>query len=143
MTQQWDFPVDEPVALPEWRHNRLVEHLPAIAARIAVGDGLRAIAAEYGVSHETLRQVVKRAEYATRPALTPAAPPRRNRLHRLPGRGWSTVLAPEEVATLLARHRAGESMRSLARRSGVSHETIRRTLAQVTTTTVAADVASA
>ena len=129
MTQQWDFPVDEPVSLPEWRQRHLAEHLPATAARVLRGETLRAIAPECGLSHEALRRALTRHGYATRPTPTPAASPRRHRIHRLPGRGRSMALSPDEVSTLLRRRRAGESMRSLARSTGVSHETIRRVLA--------------
>ena len=133
MIQQWDFPVDEPVSLSKWRHDHLSEHVPAIALRVERGETLRAIAQKYGVSHEALRQALKRPGIATRPLPAPVSPTRRVRSHRMPGRGRSTALAPSEVTTLLARHHAGESMRSLARASGVSHETLRRAFARITT----------
>ena len=131
MIQQWDYPVDEPVSLSRWRQHRLAAHLPAIALRVERGETLRAIASEYGVSHEALRQALKRDGCATRQSCMPAAAPRRARGHRLPGRGRSSILSPDEVGALLLRHRHGESMRSLARSVGVSHETIRRVLANV------------
>jgi transposase-like protein len=134
MIQQWDFPVDEPVSLPEWRRPHLTEHLPAIATRIEHGETLRAIAREYSVSHEALRQALKRQGHATRPTPAADAPPRRVRLYRLPGRGGSMALAPDEIAALRLQHRSGASIRSLARTYGVSHETVRRTLARMTDT---------
>ena len=130
MIQQWDFPVDEPVSLSAWRQHRLAEQLPRIAARIERGETLRAVAAEFGISHESLRQTLRRAGLSTRPTVVPAAPLRRVRSHRLPGRGRSTALAPEAIVVLLVRHRAGESIRALARASGVSHETMRRALSE-------------
>ena len=128
MTQQWDFPVDEPVSLPQWRRDRLSEHLPSIAIRIERGETVRTIAAAYGISHEALRQALKRRGHATRSSPVPATAPRRVRAHRLPGRGRSTALTPDEVGTLLLRHRAGESIRFLARATGVSHEAMRQML---------------
>ena len=128
MTQQWDFPVDEPVSLPAYRHRRLEESVAAIAIRVECGESLRTIAREYGVSHETLRKALKRHGRATRSSPVPAAAPRRVRAHRLPGRGRSTALTHDEVGTLLLRHQAGESIRSLARATGVSHEAMRQTL---------------
>ena len=115
MTQQWDCPVDEPVSLPERRYHRLAEHLSAIANRVASGQTLRAIARDYGVSHEALRQALKRSGYATRPSPVPDTSSRRARTYRLPGRGGSTTFSPEEVGVLLLRHRSGESLRALAR----------------------------
>jgi lambda repressor-like predicted transcriptional regulator len=129
MTQQWDFPVDEPVLLPAWRAHKSAEQLPTIAARIAAGATLRGLAAEYGVSHEALRQTLKRAGIATGRPATPAPPPRRSRSYRVAGLGRSRVFAPSEVAVLLARHSGGESIRALARATGVSHETLRRLFA--------------
>ena len=70
------------------------------------------------------------AQRLTKQSLVSAAPRRRVRIYRLPGRGRSTALAPEETAVLLVRHRASESIRSLARASAVSHETMRRLLAE-------------
>ena len=131
MIQQWDFPVDEPVSLPGWRQSHVTEQLPHIAARFERGESLRGIAVECGISHEALRQALKRNGYVTRPPPSPAVPPRQTRIQRVPGRGCSTALAPDEVTALLLRHRTGESMRSLARSTGVSHETIRRVLADV------------
>ncbi len=131
MIQQWDFPVDEPVSLSEWRQTRLTDHVHAIAARIERGETLRAIAADFGLSHETLRQALERAGFRTRPDQSVAADPRRSRVHRVPGRGRSMALTPTEVAALSRRNQAGESMRSLARSYGVSHETIRRHLSQL------------
>ena len=125
--------MDEPVSLPQWRRDRLSPHMHTIALRVERGETLRAIGMEYGVSHETLRQALKRNGYLTRPPTVPASSPRLGRMHRLPGRGRSTALAPEEVTALLARHHAGESIRSLAHSVVVSHETIRRVLANVHT----------
>jgi hypothetical protein len=85
MTQQWDFPVDEPVSLQEWRVHRTTEQLPAIAERIAAGETLRAVAADQGMSHEALRQALTRAGYATRKAVALAAAPRRSRGYRVVG----------------------------------------------------------
>lgn len=41
----------------------------------------------------------------------------------------SQSIALEELPDLIAHHRAGESVRSLARSAGVSHETMRQSLA--------------
>jgi hypothetical protein len=84
------------------------------------------------VSHEALCQALKRTGNVQRSPTLPAAAPRRGRLHRLPGRVRSTALVPSEVTALLARHHAGESLRSLARAVGVSHETLRRAFAVAT-----------
>ncbi len=130
MIQQWDFPVDEPVSLPAWRCHRLTAHLPAIAGRVAQGEALRTIANEYGMSHDALRQQLMRGGHATRQPLAAAVPARRTRANRRLGRGCSSVLSREEVAALLVRQQAGESIRALARTSGVSHETVRRVLAR-------------
>ncbi|MGH2602455.1 MAG: helix-turn-helix domain-containing protein [Dehalococcoidia bacterium] len=58
-------------------------------------------------------------------------PPRRARRYRLPGRGRSRAIAPEELAGLIIRYQQGESIRSLAGSVDVSRETMRRTLANV------------
>ena len=81
MIQQWDFPVDEPVSLLAWRQHRLTEQLPRIAARIERGETLRAVAAEFGISHESLRQALRRAGLSTRSTVVPAGLLRRARIH--------------------------------------------------------------
>ena len=131
MIQQWDCPVDEPVSLPEWRRYRVRERTGEIAERIQHGVSIRSLAGEYGVNCELIRCEVARAgiEFTKVPA-APPTPVRRTRMHRLPGRGRSRAFTPDEVAELLARHHYGESIRSLARATGVSHETIRQTLAR-------------
>jgi hypothetical protein len=37
------------------------EHWPVIQARTSAGESLRFVAADYGVSHEAIRQIVHRA----------------------------------------------------------------------------------
>jgi len=127
MIQQWDFPVDEPVASVEGGRRRLVEILGPIVGRVAARDSLRTFSLEYGVSHEALRQFLQRWGSATRPSPVPTSSPRRDHLHRLPGCGRASILAPSEVQALL-RRRTGESLRALSRSAGVSHETIRQVL---------------
>jgi hypothetical protein len=61
MIQQWDFPVDEPVSLAEWRRSRLAHGLSEVATRMAHGETLRTLAAEYGTSHESMRRALTRA----------------------------------------------------------------------------------
>ena len=131
MIQQWDFPVDEPVSLPEFRRHRLDDAIMRIAERIRAGTSIRSLAAEYGVSHEAIRRALMRAHITIELGkdVRPSKELRRTRAHRLGGRGRSYTLRPDEVAHLLLRHRAGESIRALARQSGVSHETMRRALA--------------
>ena len=129
MIQQWDFPVDEPASLPEWREKGLAGHLPGVAAGVAAGETLRTVASEYGVSHEALRRTLKQAGFATSKGAAPAAALRRTHRHRVIGRGRAVLISPAEANLLLGQHRNGESIRSLARATGVSHETMRRTLA--------------
>jgi lambda repressor-like predicted transcriptional regulator len=129
---QWDFPVDEPVSLPSYRCQRVDDSIHLIAQQIRAGASIRALAREYGVSREAIRRAIVRAgvvvEVDSHPQ--PDVAPRRIRAYRLPGRGRSRALTPVEVAALLARHAGGESLRSLARAVGVSHETMRRTMAR-------------
>jgi lambda repressor-like predicted transcriptional regulator len=108
----------------------LEESVTVIAERLRTGASIRTLSVEYGVSQEAIRRAAARSgvEVATEPHQEHAMPLRRVRLHRLPGRGRSRSVAPEEIATLLARRQAGESIRSLARTTGVSHESMRRTL---------------
>src|SRR5437867_2488847 len=105
-------------------------YLPEIAERLTAGETLRALAAEYDISYDSLRQALKRAGYSTSKPPMPAAVPRRIRRHRVPGGGRPVLITPAEAAEFLQRHRASESIRSLARASGVSHETMRRVLAE-------------
>lgn len=130
MTQQWDFPVDEPVSLLDYRRDLFVEQLPAIAARIAAGETLRALAAECSTSHETLRRALVQAGFTTVKASPSSAEQRRIRRRSWPGRRRPTLIAQTEAIEFLERHRGGESIRALARRAGVSHETMRRMLAE-------------
>src|SRR5215211_6315681 len=125
MIQQWDFPVDEPVSLPECRHHRLHHHLPAIVERKCADTSIRALADEYGVSREAIRRAVARSGIATEVEKEPqpGLPLRRVRAYRLPGRGHSRAFTPAEVTELLRRHGSGESVRALARATGVSYET--------------------
>jgi lambda repressor-like predicted transcriptional regulator len=106
------------------------------------GRPLRDVALQFGVSHETLRRAL-RHEGVVLPLLP--APPvqalRRQRGYRLPGRGRSRAILPDELADLISRHREGASIRALARSVGVSHETMRRTLAG--TANAGAEAASA
>jgi transposase-like protein len=91
------------------------------------------VAIDFGVSHETLRRALCQDGFITAARLAPALqPPRRERAYRLPGRGRSRAITPEELADLITRLNEGESIRSLARLVGVSHETMRRTLARAT-----------
>ena len=134
---QWDFPVDEPVSLPQWKQNRVRDSIHQIAERIRAGASIRSLAREYGVGRETLRRELNRVGITieTTQIAQVVAPPRRVRLHRVPGCGRSLDILPENVPLLLTRHQAGESLRSLARSTGVSHETMRRVLASSTTAT--------
>lgn len=131
MTQQWDFPVDEPASLPEYRRHRVADAVPVIARRIATGASIRSLAAEYEVSREAIRRALAKAGIVI--TVEKNSPPtmtlRRTRGHRLPSRGRSQTLTPDELTPLLTRHHAGESIRALAREAGVSHETLRRGLA--------------
>lgn len=61
------------------------------------------------------------------------APLRRSRINYQAGRGRSLALTPSEITNAAARNRAGESVRSIGRAYGVSHETIRRMLASTST----------
>jgi len=127
---QWDFPVDEPVSMLAYRRHHLDEEIPAIVRCMSGGARLRELAGEYGVSREAIRRALIRAgvTIAIERIAETGAPPRRPRAHRLPGRGRSRAFEPAEVSALLTRHVGGESLRSLARGTGVSHETIRRVL---------------
>jgi transposase-like protein len=96
------------------------------------GTPLRDIAILFGVSHETLRRTLREDGIITSARLAPVPhPPRRERAYRLPGRGRSRAITPVELAELVTRLDQGESIRSLARSVGVSHETMRRSLAQL------------
>ena len=114
MIQQWDFPVDEPVSLVEWRQRQSIVDIATLDDHISKGESLRRVAAECGVSHETLRRWLQQAGVTTAPVAVTVAPRRGERRHRVPDRGRSKALGPNEVAVLLRRHRAGESIRSLA-----------------------------
>jgi site-specific DNA recombinase len=104
----------------------------AAADRVLSGAPLRDVAMHFGVSHETLRRALRQEGIITSARLAPAPhPPRRERAYRLPGRGRSRAITPEELADLVIRLNEGESIRSLARSVGVSHETLRRSLAAV------------
>lgn len=64
MIQQWDFPVDEPVSLPEHRRRRVDEAILHIAGRLQTGTSIRSLAAEYGVSREAIRRALARTDIA-------------------------------------------------------------------------------
>jgi lambda repressor-like predicted transcriptional regulator len=130
---QWDFPVDEPVSVLNYRRPGLDNSIEEIAELARGGMSIRALAGKYGVSREAIRRALCRAAVAVSVNETSqsAMPLRRVRVHRLPGRGRSRAFTPEEVVALHARREAGESMRSLARAAGVSHETVRRVLATI------------
>lgn len=91
------------------------------------------MALHFGVSHETLRRAV-RLEGIVMPLrpVAPMRPLRHERAYRLPGWGRSRTIAPEELTDLVDWHHQGESMHSLARSVGVSHEIMRPTLAATT-----------
>ena len=141
MIQQWDFPVDKPISLPAWRGLRVADDIDVIAGRRRAGDGLRTISAAYGVGHETIRWELARAGIRTarETARVSMVTERRPREHRQPGQERRVTLSSEEIGVLLARHRVGKSIRSLARDAGVSHETVRRAFAlEVRTRTASA-----
>src|SRR5215207_9400465 len=103
MTQQWDFPVDEPVSLSAYRRHRLAESVTVIAERLGAGTSLRALAHEYGVSREAVRRVLAHPVVVVDRAkpMQSDLPQRRGRAHRRPGRGRSRIFTPAEVAALL------------------------------------------
>lgn len=112
MIQQWDFPVDELVSLPDYRRSCLAAHLDSITARVAAGTSPRALAAEYGVSHEAVRQLLQGQAASCPRASREVAPTRWTRQNTRSARGRSLSLSEAEIKPARARPAAGMSMRA-------------------------------
>jgi hypothetical protein len=75
---QWDFAVDEPLPTESSRSS-LLSSVDIIRERVAAGESLRTLGHAYGVSHESIRRVIRFATSTPVPSAVEdkaAEPPR-------------------------------------------------------------------